>query len=120
MVKCSVKFCNRNANNDMGISFFRFPAETARCDEWMRALGRPDLQGIHADKMHHSKYRVCGAHFHQNSFSSMLMNRLKKEAVPIIFPPAAGYGPFFGEDNVEENKQTEFSPGECNLPFFQC
>ncbi|KAL3274739.1 hypothetical protein HHI36_024338, partial [Cryptolaemus montrouzieri] len=59
----------------------------SQCDEWMRALGRPDLQGIHADKMHHSKYRVCGAHFHQNSFSSMLMNRLKKEAVPIIFPP---------------------------------
>lgn len=56
-----------------------------RAKIWAVACHREDLIKKR-ENLHHSSYRICGMHFENNLFSNRLHNRLKKNAIPTIFP----------------------------------
>ncbi|KAJ8981461.1 hypothetical protein NQ317_000137 [Molorchus minor] len=67
----------------MELSFFRFPKDPIRCSIWLRNCGRADLN-LSPEALY-SAYVVCSLHFENEMFSSLLKNRLKKNAVPTLF-----------------------------------
>ncbi|KAJ8957507.1 hypothetical protein NQ318_020540, partial [Aromia moschata] len=81
---CTVKGCFKRTGTDTELSFFRFPKDPARSAIWVKNCGRDDLMKSTPANLH-SAYVVCNLHFEKDMFSSLLMNRLKKNSVPTLF-----------------------------------
>ncbi|KAG5864822.1 hypothetical protein JTB14_034049 [Gonioctena quinquepunctata] len=65
-------------------SYFRFPKDEARCNEWKLTLEIVKLDSITAEQCY-KRFRVCSAHFENRMYSSIQKNKLKRNAVPTIF-----------------------------------
>ena len=81
MPNCAAVGCRNyvKLGSPSGITFHRFPADSARREEWLRNLMRPDWSP--------SKYsRLCSLHFTDDCFDkSGERVLLKKASVPTIF-----------------------------------
>ncbi|XP_060532204.1 uncharacterized protein LOC132705568 [Cylas formicarius] len=81
---CVVEGCGSKLNE--GLSFFRCPLDEARCRVWKNILG---FTGSHRYanitlEQSHSRIRICGLHFGDDSFANEARNRLHKFAIPSL------------------------------------
>ncbi|KAG5867397.1 hypothetical protein JTB14_025228 [Gonioctena quinquepunctata] len=76
--------CSHNSKKNPQYSYFRFPKDEARCNEWKLTLEIVKLDSLTAEQCY-KRFRVCSAHFESHMFSSIQKNKLKRNAVPTIF-----------------------------------
>ncbi|KAG5873519.1 hypothetical protein JTB14_026605 [Gonioctena quinquepunctata] len=76
--------CSHNSKKNPQYSYFRFPKDEARCNEWKLTLEIVKLDSLTAEQCY-KRFRVCSAHFENHMFSSIQKNKLKRNAVPTIF-----------------------------------
>ncbi|KAG5890355.1 hypothetical protein JTB14_015758 [Gonioctena quinquepunctata] len=76
--------CSHNSKKNPQYSYFRFPKNEARCNEWKLTLEIVKLDSLTAEQCY-KRFRVCSAHFENHMFSSIQKNKLKRNAVPTIF-----------------------------------
>ncbi|KAK4882944.1 hypothetical protein RN001_006263 [Aquatica leii] len=82
---CCVKNCKNNSKNNPSIRFFRIPADAIRCQNWLKNSGRADLTKKDGNYCH-KQVRMYSSHFENRMVSSLLKNRLKRNAaVPTLF-----------------------------------
>ncbi|KAG5897425.1 hypothetical protein JTB14_032115 [Gonioctena quinquepunctata] len=74
--------CPNNSKKNPIHSYFRFPKEENRCNEWKLRVMR--VHSYTAEQCY-KRFRVCSAHFEESMFSSMQKNKLKRNAIPTIF-----------------------------------
>ncbi|KAK4885874.1 hypothetical protein RN001_002145 [Aquatica leii] len=66
------------------MSFFRMPADAIRCQNWLKNSGRVDSTKKDGNYCH-KQVRMYSSHFENRMVSSLLKNRLKRNAVPTLF-----------------------------------
>ncbi|KAG5879487.1 hypothetical protein JTB14_025977 [Gonioctena quinquepunctata] len=76
--------CSHNSKKNPQYSYFRFPKDEARCNEWILTLEIVKLDSLTAEQCY-ERFRVCSIHFVKHMFSSIQKNKLKRNAVPTIF-----------------------------------
>lgn len=82
--KCCVDNCPNKQlrGGDNQISFFHFPKEPIKRDQWLSAIGDCDLALSYRTI---SSKRLCESHFENNDFvNTSSRKRLKKNALPSI------------------------------------
>uniref|UniRef100_A0A6P7FZS0 Uncharacterized protein LOC114335953 isoform X2 n=1 Tax=Diabrotica virgifera virgifera TaxID=50390 RepID=A0A6P7FZS0_DIAVI len=82
---CTVKNC-RNRSSKCRISFFTFPKDPKRAENWAILCGRQDLLEEKKPENLFKSHRVCAAHFEPICFVNDLRNRLQPCAAPTILP----------------------------------
>ncbi|PNF25817.1 hypothetical protein B7P43_G11750 [Cryptotermes secundus] len=100
---CSVPGCKSNSKEHADLSFFRFPKDEERSKIWSIACGREDLLQKDASYCY-INCKICGLHFEDVMFLNFEKNRLKKDAVPILFKDDAT------SDVHHENKVPQQAP----------
>ncbi|KAG5874463.1 hypothetical protein JTB14_035185 [Gonioctena quinquepunctata] len=54
--------CSHNSKKNPQYSYFRFPKDEARCNEWKLTLEIVKLDSLTAEQCY-KRFRVCSAHF---------------------------------------------------------
>lgn len=81
-MRCSVKFCPSKYSLK-NKSFFSYPKEAKRLEEWMANCQTSHLAETISKK---NSYRVCSDHFENKMFlNRTTKNRLVHNAVPTLF-----------------------------------
>ncbi|XP_028163058.1 next to BRCA1 gene 1 protein-like isoform X1 [Ostrinia furnacalis] len=80
---CCVSGCSRNSRLNNHLTYYTFPKDVNRQEQWLRAVGREDL--IDKGELK-SGYRVCSRHFSPNSIKTQSKN-LCPDAVPTLCLP---------------------------------
>ncbi|KAL1500801.1 hypothetical protein ABEB36_006243 [Hypothenemus hampei] len=77
---CAANKCKNNTAINRNISFFRFPSNPQRANQWAEVCG---INNVTPEKLY-KNYRVCAKHFAPDMFLNDLQNRLQPHAKPII------------------------------------
>ncbi|XP_014671368.1 PREDICTED: 52 kDa repressor of the inhibitor of the protein kinase-like [Priapulus caudatus] len=82
---CSAPNCSNRQCKRPDLSFFRFPKNTERCQQWVQSTRRQDL--LNRPVVYLSdNCRLCSEHFELDQFSNkQTKNRLTWNAVPTLF-----------------------------------
>ncbi|XP_029649706.2 THAP domain-containing protein 5-like [Octopus sinensis] len=82
---CSAINCSNRQSKRPDLSFFRFPKNKERCQQWVQNTCRDDLLDKSPLYLNHNCH-ICADHFEDDQFSNKLTkNRLKWNAVPTLF-----------------------------------
>ncbi|CAH0687161.1 unnamed protein product, partial [Chilo suppressalis] len=100
MVYCTV--CLNNNRTKKNISFFNYPKDSTRRQEWLKAVGREDLLSKLADEKTRQQYRVCEVHFEPSCFKYS-----KNKNVKYLFDTA------LPTLNLPSNPGTSSSSSQC-------
>lgn len=88
MAYCCVPLCRSHSKSKLpGISFHEIPADETLRQQWIKAIRRDDWE----PNTNSNYSRVCSRHFRQTEFIEGKRRRLKKGAVPSVFPEYPAY-----------------------------
>lgn len=81
--KCALQSCKNKRIENVGIGYFKFPVNyPTKCAKWLECSGL----SIPLDTILTKNYRICGKHFEKHMFVNDRRNRLKKNALPLLYP----------------------------------
>lgn len=83
--RCSAKDCFSNRTPCPVASLFKFPRDLDRCAAWVKNSGNEKLLLTPARKLCVRSY-LCVDHFEDDQFFDKFRRRLKRNAIPTIFP----------------------------------
>ncbi|XP_050058322.1 THAP domain-containing protein 5-like [Aphis gossypii] len=113
--RCSLAYCTSlwsNNNEELRISFFKFPKDHSRCASWVEKCEAKYLPTTDLDILHKT-FKLCSLHFEDDMFLNTLKNRLKQTAIPTLFakkPAEFQSNSLVGSKNISIlNQSTESS-----------
>ncbi|CAK1589753.1 unnamed protein product [Parnassius mnemosyne] len=109
--------CMNNTRKNKNISYFNYPKEYNRRQEWLKAVGREDLLPKLIDDKTRQQYRICEVHF-EKSFIKFSKKRTVKylfdNALPTLNLPtydgACSSSSLCENVSIQENQNIKFIP----------